>query len=118
MHGPINDGASIRNVMNGHDKSPYGARLVPQVADEIAKLDPHRIYASIPYSPDVTEGFRDVTFLQLAHAVNHIAWWLHQDFGRSNDFETLAYMGISDLRYTVIFLAAIKCGYKVSKNYI
>jgi len=118
MHGLINDGASIQNVMNGHDKSSYGARLVPQMVDEIVKLNPHRIYASIPYSSNVTEGFRNVTFLQLAHAVNHIAWWLHQDFGRSNDFETLAYMGISDLRYTVIFLAVIKCRYKVSKNYI
>ncbi|KAI9874581.1 MAG: hypothetical protein M1830_009591 [Pleopsidium flavum] len=106
------DGVSVGNMMKGHAESPYGARLLPQVADEIAKFDPYRIYASVPHSADVTEGFREVNFLELAHAVNHIAWWLHQEFGRSNDFETLAYMGISDTRYTVIFLAAVKCGYK------
>ena len=36
------------------------------------------------------------------------------NLGRSTVFETIAYIGPSDLRYAIVFLAAVKCGYKVS----
>ncbi|MCJ1395312.1 hypothetical protein MMC18_008196 [Xylographa bjoerkii] len=44
---------------------------------------------------------------ELANAVNKIAYWLEQNFGASTVFETLAYMGPSDLRYAIVFLAAV-----------
>jgi len=99
--------------MNGsHAAGPVGERLLPQVADAHAKFDPERIWASTAHS-DISRGFRDVTFKELAHAVNYVAWWIDGKIGRSNDFETIAYMGVSDIRYGFMFLAAIKCGYKV-----
>lgn len=99
--------------MNGsHAAGPVGERLLPQVADAHAKFDPERIWASIAHS-DISRGFRDVTFKELAHTVNYVAWWIDGKIGRSNDFETIAYMGVSDIRYGFMFLAAIKCGYKV-----
>ncbi|KAI9794020.1 MAG: putative NRPS-like protein biosynthetic cluster [Peltula sp. TS41687] len=85
----------------------YGKRLLPQVVDEIARIDPDRIYASFPLSTDLSKGFHDVTFKKLAQAVNHLAWWLEARFGRSTSSETVAYMGVPDLRAAVFFLAAV-----------
>ena len=97
-----------------HDESCYGARLLPQVLDELAKSDPARIYATLPLSSDLAQGFRHVTVLEMAQATNAFAWWLDERIGKSSSFETVAYMGVPDLRYVVVFLGAVKCGYKVS----
>lgn len=78
-----------------------------------AQNEPERIYASYALSPDLSEGFRDVTVGELLRAVDAFAWWLHNGWGRGEDFGTVAYIGPSDLRYAIFFFAAIKCGYKV-----
>ena len=53
----------------------------------------------------------------MANAVNGLAHWLERKVGRGDKVETLAYMGIPDLRITILFLGAMKCGYKV-KQYL
>ena len=95
------------------EKPAYGKRLLPKVLDDLAASSPERIYASIARSSDVAEGFHDVTFRDMANAVNFCAHWIHGNIGQSTDFETIAYLGISDLCGAVMFLAAVKCGYKV-----
>lgn len=100
--------------VNAHLNPPYGSRLLPQVVDELARSNPNRIYATLPLSSDLALGFLDVTMLQISQAVNKCAYWLEHTIGRSSAFETLSYMGLPDLRYAIIFLAAVKCGYKVS----
>ncbi|KAL8833479.1 MAG: hypothetical protein Q9170_004253 [Blastenia crenularia] len=91
----------------------YGSRLLPQVLDGLAKSKPERIYASVPATFDLKDGFRDVTVLQLSRAVDRFAWWLEENIGSSSTFETIAYLGLPDIRYTIVFLAAVKCGFKV-----
>ncbi|KAI4200503.1 MAG: hypothetical protein LQ350_003873 [Teloschistes chrysophthalmus] len=93
-------------------KPNYGSRLLPQVLDELSQNQPERIYASFPKGSDLDNGFRNVTMLQMARAVNHMAWWLQGKIGKSSTFETLSYLGLPDIRYAVVFLAAVKCGYK------
>ena len=102
-----------KTTVNGHADPPYGSRLLPQVVDELARSNPNRIYATVPRSADFSQGFLHVTMLQISQAVNDCAYWLEHSIGRSTVFETLAYMGLSDLRYAIVFLAAVKCGYKV-----
>lgn len=98
-------------------KSLYGERLLPQVLDEFATFQPGRLYATIPcVENDLSQGFRDVTTKDMAHCVSVLAYWLQGLHGRSSDFETICYLGIPDLRGAMIFLAAVKCGYKVSPN--
>ncbi|KAK4693659.1 hypothetical protein P7C71_g3783, partial [Lecanoromycetidae sp. Uapishka_2] len=92
---------------------PYGERLLPQIIDAYVQSDPERVYALVPYSIDVAQGFRKITYRNLASAVNGVAWWIDREIGHSDNFETLAYMGASDIRYAIFFFAAIKCGYKV-----
>lgn len=91
----------------------YGRRLVPQVVDELAATAPDRVYAAIPKTSDVQDGYRDVTMAELSGCVNFMARWLEQRFGKSETFETITYVGLSDLKGITILLAAIKVGFKV-----
>ncbi|KAL8650254.1 MAG: hypothetical protein Q9226_005223 [Calogaya cf. arnoldii] len=97
----------------GSNKPAYGSRLLPQVLDDLAVTDPERIYAAFPKTTDLKDGFRSVTMAQMARAVNHMAWWIEKSIGTSSSFETVSYLGVPDIRYTIVFLAAVKCGYKV-----
>ena len=97
---------------SGGDHPPYGRRLQPHVVDELAQTAPQRVYATFPVSADLSV-FRDVTFLELSRAIHWFAWWIDTSLHCSKNFETLAYLGVPDIRYTVVFLAAVKCGYKV-----
>lgn len=96
-------------------RPPYGRRLLPCVLDDEAALNPERVFAIIPRSDDLSQGFNDVTFAQMANAVNYLADRLQALFGPKPEhhFETLTYIGVSDLRYNVVFYAAVKAGYKV-----
>ena len=85
---------------------------MPQVVDATALLQPEKIWASFALS-GASLAFRDVSFKELAHAVDFVSWWIEDLIGRSTVFETIAYMGINDIRYGIMLLAAIKCGYKV-----
>ena len=53
--------------------------------------------------------------LEIARAVNKPAWWIEMNLGRSTVFETVAYIGPPCLRFAIVFLAAVKCGFKVSE---
>lgn len=92
---------------------PHGSRLMPVVVDQVAREQPDLPYALIPLTENVKDGFKPVTFSEIANAVNRLAAWISTNIGTSSHFDTIAYMGLSDLRYVVVFLAAVKCGYKV-----
>jgi hypothetical protein len=105
---------SVLNNMSGPpDEHHKGARTLSETLDYLASVQPHRAYASIPTSIELSRGFRDVTLQQMVHAIDARAWWLSDLFGNSDSFETIAYVGVADLRYVVFFHAAVKCGYKV-----
>ena len=105
-----------QNMAGPLDEHRKGARTLSETLDRLATVQPNRVYASIPTSSTLTSGFRDVTVQQISHAVDACAWWLSDLLGKSDNFETLSYVGIADLGYTVFFYAAIKCGYKVCQN--
>ncbi|KAK2595805.1 hypothetical protein QQS21_006568 [Conoideocrella luteorostrata] len=78
------------------------------------KTSPNETFAKLPATPSTyADGFRAITNLEVWNAVNRVAWWLDENLGRSQNFETLAYLGPGDLRYSIILLAAMKTGYKV-----
>ena len=103
-------------MYSGNESRPqYGRRLLPCVLDDEAQTYPERLFAAFATSNNVCQGFRDVTFSQMAHAVDFMAHRLQSTFGSilKHDFETLTYIGVPDLRYNIVFYAAVKCGYKV-----
>ncbi|KAL1850999.1 hypothetical protein Daus18300_012733 [Diaporthe australafricana] len=92
----------------------YCKKLLPVAIDEIASKEPHRTWASLPVDDwDLAQGFEDVSFAALANAINKVAHAIEAAFGRSSTFETFAYLGVPDVRYHLVQMAAIKTGYKV-----
>ncbi|KAL8994171.1 MAG: hypothetical protein Q9169_005790 [Polycauliona sp. 2 TL-2023] len=88
--------------------------LIPNLVDKRAELTPNHTYAEYPVSPhSYDQGFRSITYHDLANAINGIASWLRQTLGSSQTLETLAYIGPNDLRYPALILGAVKAGYAV-----
>ncbi|KAL7917709.1 hypothetical protein ACQKWADRAFT_325439 [Trichoderma austrokoningii] len=100
--------------MNGYASSnpQYGKRLLVNIVDDYAAHEPERVFVSQPYSSNLEDGYRDITFKETARAVNHLARELlnqTQDATSDKDsFPTVAYIGPSDIRYTTVMLACIK----------
>ena len=89
-------------------------KLLNNIVDGMAKTRPSALYAEIPNSLTTYEaGFRKITYEILANAINGVAWWLKKTLGTSQTFETLTYIGPSDLQYVIMLLGAVKAGYKI-----
>ncbi|KAI9739037.1 MAG: putative NRPS-like protein biosynthetic cluster [Cirrosporium novae-zelandiae] len=97
------------------DETTPGRRLFPHIIDKIARDEPLKIYATIPKQNDISKGWQDVTYGNLASSINWMAWWLEGHLGKPKKFgeETIAFMALSDIRYPIFFYAAMKVGYQV-----
>ncbi|KAI0457437.1 male sterility protein-domain-containing protein [Xylaria acuta] len=98
--------------LNGHIPN-YGQRSLPNIIDDVAKNEPLRVFASIPVSEDLSDGYIDVTYHAIANAINRASWWLSESLGLANTSEVFSYIGPNDLRYSIFLVAAIKCGYQM-----
>ncbi|KAJ3549260.1 hypothetical protein NM208_g592 [Fusarium decemcellulare] len=101
MNGPINGFAAQGEL------TP-----LPAVWDMIAAAEPDRAVVSIAKGHEIEKGYRDITARMMANAVNRAAWFLETQLGKSDSFQTLCYLGPSDLRYPILLAAASKAGYK------
>ncbi|OJJ97165.1 hypothetical protein ASPACDRAFT_33107 [Aspergillus aculeatus ATCC 16872] len=63
----------------GSEASP--GRLLHQVVDELAETQPDQLYCIHPVSMNSAENWRSITYQDLAHAVNRIAFWIDQQLG-------------------------------------
>ncbi|TGO60158.1 hypothetical protein BOTNAR_0150g00100 [Botryotinia narcissicola] len=88
--------------------------LVPNIVGHLAEIDPEALYAEYPVSTSTYDhGYRKITYGDFASAIDCLAWWMHETLGPAKDFEVLAYIGPSDLRYPALILGAIKAGYLI-----
>ncbi|KAJ3533667.1 hypothetical protein NM208_g7881 [Fusarium decemcellulare] len=88
----------------------YGRRLIPQIADSLASLEPHRIIYSVANSSNISDGFQHVSARAFAKAVDKTAWWLHSQVGKCSVVQTAAYIGPHDLRHILLTYACVKVG--------
>lgn len=88
------------------------------LVDQYAIEDPSRVWATVPVDEsDLSKGFKDVTYTQLATAVNHVALWMVDHLPNPpQSFDTIAYAGPKDVRYPIIELATAKVGRKVNDS--
>ncbi|KAL4874683.1 acetyl-CoA synthetase-like protein [Aspergillus karnatakaensis] len=87
---------------------------LPTFIDHLAHSKPNAIYAEYPRSPtSYSHGFVQVTFRDYANVINGLAWWLIRTLGPGNGTEILPYIGLNDLRYPGLIVAAVKAGYTV-----
>lgn len=98
----------------GDNVPTWKNKLVPSIVDSLANVTPHALYAEYPISTlSYEEGYRSITYADLANAVNGVAWWLHEALGAGEESKPLAYIGPNDLRYPALILGAAKAGYAV-----
>jgi hypothetical protein len=95
--------------LGGHDSNTW----LPSIVALNAKECPNGLYARTPIGPAYTDGYRDVSNLQYAQAIDHLAHLIEIRLGKGVDFETVAFVGPSDIRYNMVIIAGIKAGYKV-----
>lgn len=103
-------------ILNQTPAPEYGRRLIPNIIDERAESDPTKAFASIPRSKDLADGFVDITYALIANAINRASWWLSHSMGNTETSEVFAYLGPNDLRYPILLVATMKCGYQVCKS--
>lgn len=85
---------------------------LPKVVEELAREHPNSTWMTIPNDAELTQGFRDITYRELADAVNGMTRWIGRAIGigrRSTDIA--AYIGINDARYAVAQIGLMKAGY-------
>jgi acyl-CoA synthetase (AMP-forming)/AMP-acid ligase II len=81
----------------------------PTLVDERAFAHPDKTFAIIPKSGKLEDGFRDLTYAELARAVDKASWWLDEHLGpEANTLEMYVYMGSPDFRYALLMLGAMK----------
>ena len=67
-----------------------------------------------PTGSNFTSELRDVTYRDYSRAIDKAAWWLERTLGgKGSNFPTVSYIGPTDLRYTVLSVAAMKASYKI-----
>ena len=86
------------------------------VVDQLATETPQDLWVKAPGSSDGEVDWHDVTWLQLARAVDAMAHWMEIHLGSATENEPVAHMAIGDIRYPIVILVAMKTGYKVSSE--
>ncbi|KAB2569665.1 Non-canonical non-ribosomal peptide synthetase FUB8 [Lasiodiplodia theobromae] len=95
------------NFSAGH--SPFANTPLPRRIDEIAASSPSREWMITPRSSDIHADWRTITFGEFAKAINGACKWIERTVGPVPDQrETVAYMGLNDVRYAVIIVALMK----------
>ena len=95
-----------------HEK---GSTLLVAQIDQYSEKEPSRVWAAIPYDDEnLDKGFRNVSYREVAKAINLTASWLHNHLPPATQpFETIAYVGPKDIRYPIVAAAAAKIERKV-----
>ncbi|KAK3693201.1 hypothetical protein B0T22DRAFT_420368 [Podospora appendiculata] len=90
---------------------------LPNIVDTLAAEVPDNVWVKVPLSSldgpeDEDLVWDDVTWRQLSRAVDTMAHWIDLHLGPlATKGETVAYMGVNDIRYPIVILATLKTGY-------
>ncbi|CAJ2511712.1 Uu.00g073370.m01.CDS01 [Anthostomella pinea] len=109
------NGNSTSETQNG-SQIKYGERLLPQVLDNWAAEDPDYIVGMMakPESTTVPLDFTELSVSQLASTVDYTSHWLAKNLSTAPQTtttpETIAFVGLQDFRYRVMWYAALKSG--------
>jgi hypothetical protein len=90
---PNNLARTISAYTGATPSSPYGKRLLPQIMDSLAAIEPDRTVFSLAY---LVHGFIElehITARNFAQAVDKVAWWLRSQVGMPDAIQPVAYIG-------------------------
>lgn len=103
------------STSNWPEDTPFGKRVLPTLIDQVAAQEPDRECMSTPRSDKPSDGWKVVTWRDMANAINRCAHRIVELCGKPEEdsFPTIAYLGTNDIRYTITMIACVKAGYKV-----
>ncbi|KAI9660744.1 MAG: putative NRPS-like protein biosynthetic cluster [Alyxoria varia] len=116
---PSNVPNTMHTGSQARPSTDHGTRLLPTLIDSIASHSPTRLFTSFPKTTRPEGGLRDVTYAELARAVDKCSWFLYEHLGSRHGYENgggseiVAYMGPADLRYQIVVLAGMKTGIRI-----
>jgi hypothetical protein len=87
--------------------------LLPHIIKHNAQEKPSDVFARIPAGTQYTDGYKSITNLQFAKAIDYTAALIEKNLGKGQNSETVAYIGPGDFRYSIVVVAGVKAGYKV-----
>lgn len=86
---------------------------LPSAVEQLAKDFPNNTWITVPRDAELTQGWRDLTYRHLAHAVDGMSKWIESTFGLGRrNVDVAAYIGLNDVLYGVAEMALMKAGYK------
>ncbi|KAF7590482.1 hypothetical protein BBP40_002827 [Aspergillus hancockii] len=89
-------------------------KLLPTIVDELAREEPNGLWIEYPTSPtSLDAGFSQITYAELANAVNGVANCLTSALGRNNTGESLAWLAPNSPLCSITLIAAMKAGFKL-----
>ena len=95
-------------------KEAYGQRLMTSIIDDLACSNPQKTFMSILAGDSVTDEQRDISYADIAQAINRCAWWIVDTLGKGVGFPSIAtYMYPMDFRHVILIFGSIKAGYQV-----
>ncbi|KAL6820231.1 transferase family protein [Trichoderma sp. SZMC 28015] len=72
---------------------PYGKRLLPQIIDKVAVVEPERIVFSLATLSGDSLNFNHVSARIFSKAVDKTAWWLNSLVGKPDSVQPVGYIG-------------------------
>ena len=75
----------------------FGHRLIPTLVDDYARNEPDYVFALVPKTSDFADGLTEITISAFARAVDEVASRIDSKIGKSTNFDTIAYIGPSEL---------------------
>lgn len=73
--------------------TPYGRRLIPQIMDSLAAINPGRTVFSLASLSNGLLKLSPVSARQFTRAVDKTAWWLRDQVGTPDSVQPVAYIG-------------------------
>lgn len=90
-------------------------KLLVKIIEEKAKWTPDHTFVRFPGEGWETKGYSTITWRQYANGINKVAHWLDEQLGKSENNDTVAYMGPNDVRYAFVWPALNRSYRRVSK---
>ncbi|KAL6827952.1 transferase family protein [Trichoderma camerunense] len=107
------DGSKIAPLSGDFEPAevPYGRRLLPQIIDQVAVVEPERIVFSLATLSGDSLNFNHISARMFSKAIDKTAWWLNSLVGKPDSVQPVGYIGPHDLRYVLLTYACVKVGY-------
>lgn len=67
--------------------------VLPRVVDDLANANANDTWITTPKGADLATGWRDITYLELGHAVNGMGSWVEAHLGIGIGSDVVAYVG-------------------------